>query len=153
MDPKMTLFWLAPLFCGALIPIHAGMNAELSRAAGHPLWATLLSFGVSFICLMAGLAWLRPSMPSASSLLSAPPWAWVGGLVGVIYVMATMILIPRFGAAAFIAAVVAGQMTMALILDQNGFLGNTVRPADLFRITGAALSIIGVVIMQFGKTP
>lgn len=151
MDQKMGLLWLAPLLCGALIPVHAGMNAELSRAAGHPLWATLLSFSVSFICLMAGLAWLRPAMPDASSLLSAPPWAWVGGLVGVIYVMATMMLIPRFGAAAFIAAVVAGQMTMALILDQNGFLGNANRPADLFRITGAALTILGVLVMQFGK--
>ncbi|WP_434054445.1 MAG: DMT family transporter [Roseibium sp.] len=153
MDPKVNLLWLAPLLCGALIPIHAGMNAELSRAAGHPLWATLLSFGVSFVCLVVGIAWLRPTMPTASSLISAPSWAWVGGLVGVLYVMATMVLIPRFGAATFIAAVIAGQMTMALILDQNGFLGNEVRPVDLYRIAGAALSIIGVAIMQFGKTP
>lgn len=151
MDPKIAILWIAPLLCGALTPIHAGMNAELSRAAGHPLWATLLSFAVSFVCLMVGVAWLRPTLPSLSSLYAAPPWAWVGGVIGVIYVMATMVLIPRFGAAAFIAAVVAGQMTMALILDQNGLLGNAPRPADFHRITGAVLSISGVLIMQFGK--
>lgn len=153
MDPKIALLWFAPLLCGALIPIHAGMNAELSRAAGHPLWATLLSFGISFVCLVVGIAWLRPTLPSLSSLHAAPPWAWVGGVIGVIYVMATMVLIPRFGAAAFIAAVVAGQMTMALILDQNGLLGNDSRPADSFRITGAMLSIAGVLLMQFAKAP
>ena len=108
MDPKITLLWFAPLLCGALIPIHAGMNAELSRATGHPLWATLLSFGISFVCLVVGIAWLRPTLQSLSSLYAAPPWAWVGGVIGVIYVIATMVLIPRFGAAAFIAAVVAG---------------------------------------------
>ena len=153
MDMKTLLFGLLPLLCGALIPIHAGMNAELSRAAGHPLWATLLSFCVSFMCLIGGIAWLRPAMPNAASLTSAPPWAWVGGLVGVIYVMATMVLIPRFGAAAFIAAVVAGQMAMALFLDQNGLLGNAARPVDVYRLTGAALSIFGVIIMQMGKMP
>lgn len=151
MDLKTALLWFAPLLCGALIPIHAGMNAELSRAAGHPLWATLLSFGISFVCLFVGIAWLRPTLPDSSSLYSAPPWAWVGGVVGIIYVMATMVLIPRFGAAAFIAAVVAGQMAMALFLDQTGLLGNDPRPADVFRIAGAALSISGVLIMQFGK--
>lgn len=151
MDPKIALLWFAPLLCGALIPIHAGMNAELSRAAGHPLWATLLSFGISFVCLVVGIAWLRPALPNLASLHAAPPWAWVGGVIGVIYVMATMVLIPRFGAAAFIAAVVAGQMTMALILDQSGLLGNSPRPADFFRITGAFLSIAGVLIMQVGK--
>ncbi|SLN38870.1 hypothetical protein ROA7450_01839 [Roseovarius albus] len=151
MDPKIALLWFAPLLCGALIPIHAGMNAKLSRAAGHPLWATLLSFGISFFCLVVGIAWLRPTLPSLSSLYAAPPWAWVGGVIGVIYVMATMVLIPRFGAAAFIAAVVAGQMAMAPILDQNGLLGTAPRPVDFFRITGAMLSIIGVLVMQFEK--
>lgn len=65
--------------------------------------------------------------------------------------MATMLLIRRFGAAAFIAAVVAGQMTMALILDQNGLLGYSERPADTYRVAGAGLSIVGVIIMQFGS--
>ncbi|MBO9436990.1 DMT family transporter [Ruegeria sp. R13_0] len=153
MDLKIALLWFAPLLCGALIPIHAGMNAELSRAAGHPLWATMLSFGISFVFLVVALVWLRPTLPSLPSLYAAPPWAWVGGVIGVIYVMATMVLIPRFGAAAFIAAVVAGQMTMALALDQNGLLGNEPRPADFFRISGAVLSIAGVLIMQLGKAP
>ncbi|WP_171180867.1 DMT family transporter [Ruegeria sp. HKCCD8929] len=151
MDPKITLLWFAPTLCCALIPIHAGMNAKLSRAAGHPLWATLLSFGVSFVCLVAGLGWLRATLPNLSSLVSAPPWAWVGDANGVIYVMATIILIPCFGAAAFHADVVAGQMTMALIQDKNGLFGNAALHADFFRITGAVLSIAGDLIMQFGK--
>lgn len=152
MDLKVALFWLAPLFCGALIPIHAGMNAELSRAAGHPLWATLLSFGVSFLCLMVGLAWLRPQSPAMAALISAPPWAWLGGVVGVVYVIATMMLIPRFGAAAFMAAVVAGQMVMALMLDQYGLLGNACRSVDIYRLAGAGFSISGVIIMQLGRS-
>ncbi|MFN3211024.1 MAG: DMT family transporter [Roseovarius sp.] len=126
------------------------MNAELSRATSHPLWATLLSFCISFVCLAVCLAWLRPTPPDGSSLLVVPAWAWIGGIVGVIYVTATMLLIPRFGAASFIAAVVAGQMAMALILDQNGLLGYAEHPADLFRVGGAGLTVAGVIVMQLG---
>ena len=59
---------IAAIICGAFIPVHAGMNASLSRTAAHPIWATILSFGVSFGCLMIATAFLRPSLPTWSSL-------------------------------------------------------------------------------------
>ena len=63
-----SLLLLIAFLCGSLIPIHAGMNAALSRGIGNPISATILSFGVSFLCLFGVSAIFRPVMPT--SLLS-----------------------------------------------------------------------------------
>lgn len=147
--PNLAL--VAAIFCGAFIPVHAGMNASLSRAADHPVWATVLSFGVSFLCLTGAVAYLRPGIPSWSSLASAPAWAWLGGIVGVGYVMASMVLAPRLGAASFIAAVVAGQMVMSLAVDHFGLLGFPRRPVEMARVIGILMVVGGVLTMQIQR--
>ena len=139
---------LAAIACGALIPIHAGMNAGLSQAAGHSFWATILSFGVSFVCLAVVVALFQPTLPTWASLAAAPFWVWFGGAIGVVYVIATMMLAPRLGAARFIAAIVAGQMIMALLIDHYGLIGFPRHDVDLSRILGAVFVIGGVIVMQ-----
>ncbi|WP_027856926.1 DMT family transporter [Marinobacterium jannaschii] len=149
-------YFLTPLIsiavvCGTLIPIHAGMNATLSRSIGHPVWATVFSFMGSFVCLAVFAAVIRPGAPSAASLLSAPPWAWLSGLVGVVYVIVTMLVAPRLGAASFITSVIAGQMVMALLLDHYGLLGFSQKSVDLKRILGMLLVFAGVAVMQINR--
>ncbi|PCI05152.1 MAG: hypothetical protein COB78_00590 [Hyphomicrobiales bacterium] len=135
--------------CGALIPIHAGMNAGLSQVAGHSFWATILSFGVSFACLALVVILFQPTLPTWTSLTAAPFWVWFGGAIGVVYVIATMMLAPRLGAARFIAAIVAGQMIMALLIDHFGLIGFPRHAVDLSRILGTVFVIGVVVAMQF----
>ena len=78
-----------------------------------------------------------------------PPWAWFAGVVGVVYVIITMLVIPQLGATTFIAVVVAGQMTMATIIDHYGFLGLPHRPIDLIKFIGVLLVVSGVLVIQF----
>jgi transporter family-2 protein len=75
----------------------------------------------------------------------------VGGLLGAVYVLTTIILAPKLGAATLIAAVVAGQMMASLILDQYGLVGFPVHPVSALRLLGAALVIAGVVLVQRGS--
>ncbi|MBL4598796.1 MAG: DMT family transporter [Rhizobiaceae bacterium] len=133
---------LVAIACGALIPIHAGMNAGLSQVAGH-------SFGVSFACLSLVVILFQPTLPTWVSLAAAAFWVWFGGAIGVVYVIATMMLAPRLGAARFIAAIVAGQIIMALLIDLYGLIGFPRHTVDLSRILGAVFVIGGVVAMQF----
>jgi uncharacterized membrane protein YdcZ (DUF606 family) len=63
---------LIAIACGALIPVHAGMNAGLSQVTGHPLWATILSFGVSFACLAVVAILLQPTPQYGRPLLRHP---------------------------------------------------------------------------------
>jgi transporter family-2 protein len=52
------------------------------------------------------------------------------------------------GAARFVAAVVAGQMLVSLLLDQFALAGYPARPINLWRLTGAVLVVAGVLAMQ-----
>jgi len=58
------------------------------------------------------------------------------------------VLAPRLGAATLVAAVVAGQMIASLLLDQYGLLGFPTHPMNGLRVLGAALVIVGVILVQ-----
>ena len=55
---------------------------------------------------------------------------------------------PRIGLATLITIGIAGQIAVALLLDQFGALGLPKDPINLGRIAGALLVIVGVVLVR-----
>lgn len=78
---------------------------------------------------------------------------WAGGVAGVFYITAALILAPRLGAGGFLAAVVAGQMVAALVMDQFGVAGFAVRALTPGRAAGALLVVLGMALMQYAGSP
>jgi transporter family-2 protein len=144
--PSVTFF--AALFAGALVPLQAGANAALGRALGHPLWATMISLAVSAICIVPVMLALRVSGPSFASLADQPKWIWIGGVVGVIYITAALMLAPKLGAASFMTAVIAGQVLASLAIDYYGLVGFEAKSLSPSRLIGAAVVVAGVLVMQ-----
>jgi bacterial/archaeal transporter family-2 protein len=60
----------------------------------------------------------------------------------------SILLVPRLGAAAFVALLIAGQMLASLAFDHYGVLGLAPRPADVTRVVGAILLVAGVVMIR-----
>ncbi|PPS63368.1 DMT family transporter [Pseudomonas sp. BRM28] len=141
---------LVALLAGAAVPFQAGANAALGRLLGHPLWATLISLAVSVLMVLPALLLMRAPLPQLSNLGQAPWWAWLGGVAGVAYITAALILTPRLGAAGFIVCVIAGQVLSSLIIDQWGLMGLPSRPVNGLRIAGVALIIVGMLVVQWG---
>ncbi len=144
----MILFLLLAIAAGVLLPVQAGLNAQLRSALGSPIAAALISFFVGTAGLAGVALLLRTSLPLRSAWAATTPWQWIGGLIGAVYVLAAIVLAPRLGAATLIAAVVAGQMVTSLVLDQYGLVGFPVHPLTLGRLVGAALVIAGVILIQ-----
>jgi transporter family-2 protein len=144
----MIAFLLLALLAGVLLPIQAGVNAQLRASLGEPLMAALVSFLVGTVGLAALTIALRLSVPATAAFTRTPWWHWAGGLLGAGYVVATIVLAPRLGAATLIAAVVAGQMVASLVLDQYGLVGFPIHPITGARVLGAALVIGGVLLIQ-----
>jgi bacterial/archaeal transporter family-2 protein len=143
----MILFLLMALAAGVLLPVQAGLNAQLRSALGSPVAAALVSFLVGTASLaMVALLLRTPLLGRAWAVTS--PWQWSGGLIGAVYVLAAIVLAPKLGAATLIAAVVAGQMITSLVLDQYGLVGFPVHPLTLVRVLGAGLVIAGVILIQ-----
>ena len=146
----MGLFWsLLGIASGAFIAIQAPINSQLARGLGLPVAAAAFSFLSGAIVL--GLATLVVTRAQGISLdWKAPaPWLFVaGGVLGGAYVTIATILIPRVGAAAVMAFLVAGQLLGGVLLDRIGFLGMAVREISLGRIAGAVLLVAGALLVR-----
>jgi len=138
--------WLALGFlAGMANAVQGAVNAQLRAAVRDPLWATLLSFLVGTAALVLLIAALRSPVPAQ---LPTRPVVWTGGLLGVLFVCAAIVLVPRIGAGTMIGLMVAGQMAAALLLDQFGLLGVPQHPTTLPRMAGAVLVVAGVLLLR-----
>ena len=131
---------------GTLLPLQALINARLGAQTQGPLYASFVSFLVGTCLLGALLLVTRTPWTPGQPLLSLPPWIWLGGAIGALFVFAATLLVPRLGAASLICLVVLGQVVASLLLDHFGVLGPQ-RPADALRVFGALLVIAGAALV------
>jgi transporter family-2 protein len=136
------------VIAGALLPTQAGINAQLAKNLGHPLLAASVSFGLGTLALLLITIIFRIPWPELSSAMQVPWYLWIGGLLGVIYLTATIILAPLLGAATMIGLIIAGQMLASIMLDHFGLVGFPVHPLSLWRAVGAIFLIVGVILVQ-----
>lgn len=145
------MFWLyllIALLAGTMLPVQAAVNAQLARWTSHTVVAGLMSFIVGTLVMIAATLVIRPAWPSIGHLAQAPWWSWLGGLLGAYFIAAAIVAVPKLGAALFVAVVVAGQTTLAVILDHYGVLGYDVRPISVWRIIGVMLLLCGVWLIR-----
>jgi transporter family-2 protein len=136
------------LLAGAALPIQFSINAQLRDAVGGPVMAAAISFVVGTLCLMVAFVVVRQPLPRLSRLAEAPWWVWTGGALGATYVLLSIILLPRIGAATTVGLIVAGQMLTAIVLDHYGLLHVPVQRLSVLRAIGATLVIAGVALIQ-----
>ena len=144
----MWLFIAFALLIGALLPLQAGLNAQLRLWLPHPVIAALISFLVGSGILAVVSLFLRINWISSSRLSSAPWWLWNGGIFGANYVLVALILAPRLGAATLIGLTVTGQMISSVVLDHFGLVGYPHHPISAGRLVGAGLLLVGTLLIQ-----
>jgi transporter family-2 protein len=143
-------FWFCVLavLAGTLVPLQAGLNAQLRLRLDSPHYATLVSvvvslLGITLFCLVA-----RLPMPNPLLVARVPWWVWTGGIVGVVYVFMVLILAPKLGATALIASIIGGQVLCSVVLDHWGLIGFSQHPLNAGRLVGIALLFGGVILIQ-----
>ena len=143
---------LAAVGVGLLVSIQPALNAQLGRSLGHPVYGTLANFSIGLIAAsVMVLAFLRPAVPRAEQVASAPWWAWCGGLMGATFVTAALLLVPRLGAVVFIGGMLCGQLLSAAMMDQFAVAGLPHRPLTPTRLAGLALLVAGLFLVQRGS--
>jgi transporter family-2 protein len=123
------------------------MNATLARVIGSPLWASVINFAIGLLALV-GFAVVAGARASTGSFGQVPAWAWIGGLLGAGYVASVTILGPRLGGMTLVALVLAGQLLIALVVDQFGILGYPQIAVTPTRLLGAALLLVGALLVM-----
>ena len=133
---------------GTSIVVQQALNANLRTALNSAAWSGFVSYFVGLLCMIVLVVVLRDPIPSATMAARIPWWAWSGGMFGAIFIALGILLVPKIGAATFIALLVAGQMLASVAFDHFGLLGLAQRPVDLPRIMGVALLIAGVLLIR-----
>jgi len=136
------------LVVGCLLPIQASINAKLGTFLKAPLMAALVNFIVGGFILLMVIIGTRTPNNIILAIKEAPVYAWIGGLMGSIYVASIILLVPRLGAALSFGLIVCGQLVFSLILDHFGLFGVPVQPVNWGRIVGILLILGGILVIQ-----
>jgi len=67
--------------------------------------------------------------------------------LGAFYVTMSIILTPRLGASSTIGFIIGGQMIASVVLDHFGLLNLPTSPANLPKLAGAVLVVVGAIIV------
>jgi transporter family-2 protein len=124
------------------------LNGSLRTSLGSPAWAGFFSYLGGLLTMIIVLFALGEQLPSWKAVANTPWWAWSGGVLGGVFILLMILLLPPLGAATLIALVVAGQMLLTITLDHFGLFGLTPHPISVSRLAGAALLIAGVVLIR-----
>ena len=139
---------LLAIVAGVSVVVQQVLNANLRASLGSPSWAAFISYLVGALTMFGVLFATREPWLSTAAIAKSPPWSWTGGIFGTIYIVVSILLLPHLGAATVVALLVTGQMLGAMAFDHYGLFGLTQHPFDLFRLTGALLLIVGVVLIR-----
>ena len=150
MDGR-TIYLLAALIGGAVLPVQVALNTLLRRYVGEPMQVTFVSYLAGTLASLAICFAARYPVPTWTSLAQTSWWMWVGGCLGTLYVWSTIFATPRIGAALALGLTIAGQMIAALFLDHYGAIGLTRYAASPTRIARVILVILGVLMVAYTR--
>ena len=134
----------AATLAGAVIATQAPTNAALGRSIGD-LRAVVVNFAVGGIAIAAVALLVGGGLGG----LGGDPvrWHYLGGLAGAGFVTVAVLTIRPLGVTLQTAAIIAGQLTMAAVVDHYGLLGVQVRPLTAAHAGGLGLLAAGVAVI------
>ena len=141
-------FIFLAILAGIAMPTQATVNGKLAGYVESPIAAAFISFAVGTIALLVYMILTGVPLNSLASAKDAPLVTWTGGFLGAFFVSVMASAVPRIGVALAFSLAIGGQMLVTLLIDHFGWLGAPEKPINLYRVGGAALITIGVVLIR-----
>ncbi|MFZ3620945.1 DMT family transporter [Leclercia barmai] len=116
---------------GATLSVQAAINGQLGSKVGV-FKSAFLTFSVG--ALITALLIVFFETPHAVTLMDVPKWQLLGALLGVPYIVIMVLAVQRIGTAVATVAVIFGQLTMSMLIDNFGWLGNAAIPFSMSRL-------------------
>jgi bacterial/archaeal transporter family-2 protein len=138
------------LLAGAGIPLIGVLNSGVARSVGNSFVATAVMFAMAAIVAF-GLTLPLYGIPTVAQLGSAPLVSYGAGLLIGFYGLSATIIIPRFGAASFIAYILIAQLLTSAVVDQFGLFGMARRPIEITKLVGLVVIVAGIAVMEIGN--
>ncbi|HEB2144150.1 TPA: DMT family transporter [Staphylococcus aureus] len=139
-DQKYLLFWLLLGFIfGFFPPIQTTINSALASHTHSPAFASLVSFTIGSITLLILTAIFNRSLK---------PIYFTGGILGMAFVTANIILMPHMGAALTTLIGMFGQILMGILIDHFGLFGSPKIAMTSRKTIGLLCILTGIILLR-----
>ncbi|WP_312099537.1 DMT family transporter [Niallia sp.] len=142
------LMILFTLFGGITLSAQSSINGTFSRKAGT-IETTLLTFltGTMFLAIFI----LFFGQGNILAILDAPKWQLSAAFLGTMYLLLTVMAVPKIGVIATNIAGIAGQLVIGVLIDHFGWFNSLVIAFDIKRAFALLFMIIALYFIYKGN--
>ena len=137
---------LLTVFAGGLIALQAPINSMLGKSVGT-FAAASVSFAVGTVALVLITVLIGSGFGDVGEARHLAWYYLSGGVLGAVYVTTALVAVRSLGAGGVVAATIAGQLSISLLLDQLGILGVAERGLTWTRLLGVVLLVVGTLLI------
>lgn len=139
---------LFTLIGGITLSAQSSINGTFSRKAGT-IETTFLTFltGTMFLTIFI----LFFGSGNLLGILEAPKWQLSAAFLGTMYLLLTVMAVPRIGVIATSIAGIAGQLVIGVIIDHFGWFNSLVIELDIKRIFALLFMFISLYFIYKGN--
>lgn len=133
-----------------LAGVAGGVQVAVSGAFGRRigvLEATAFASILAAIVVVAATAVTRQGLAGVGQAVHAPPWMWIGGVMGAAVVTTISYAPPLIGTFATIGLLIAGQLVVGVLIDSFGLFSVERIPLTAARIGGLVLLTAGALLV------
>ena len=141
---------LVMIAAGIFISLQGPVNLRLRLATESPVLSAAVSFlsGALILLAIAAAGGFGGFGAGIRGLLAAPWWAYLGGTLGITFVLGAILSITRVGTVVVICSGILGQVLGSTLVDSFGWFGvPRIAPTPL-RIVGVVAVFLGVLLVQ-----
>lgn len=137
---------------GLMTPVQTAANSRLRQAVGSPLVASLVSFSVGTLYLLAVTLLQKGSLAIAEEAFAGLPWwAWLGGICGLYGLTVNILIFPKLGSVQTALMPMLGQIGMGMFIDSFGWFRSAVYAFTWLRFTALVMILAGVCMVVMKK--
>ncbi len=143
--PTVVLGWqIWAVVIGFVAATQQAINGHLGTLLGSPSQASFVSFAVvTVIVILVALA-VDKRLPNIQQLKETKAWNWLGGILGSLFVLASVITIPKIGAGLTIMMGLLGQIFGSILIQQFGWWKSMKSRVVLAQIVGMIIMLMGL---------
>ncbi|MEJ7797152.1 MAG: DMT family transporter [Solirubrobacteraceae bacterium] len=131
---------------GGLVALQAPINSTLGRSVGT-FQAAFVSFSIGTLALALIASLAKGGLGQIADVRGVGWQYMTGGLLGAAYVTSVLVTVRSLGAGGVVAATIAGQLAVGVVVDRLGLLGVERQPVTAARIAGVALLAAGTYLV------
>ena len=135
---------------GGMVALQGPINSQLGKTIGNVPGRVLLVRDRHDHPRGHRRARARRAAGRSREARTLAPQYLIGGVLGACYVATVLVTVRTLGAGGIVAASIAGQLTMSVVIDQFGLLGLDKDPISVSKAIGVVLLAVGTLLVVRG---